>query len=426
MEVQQPLRTSVFVAQIGARRHYAVPRALAAAGLLERLHTDIALPMPFELPEQNAKLLPAPLRRLLARHAPGIPVTRISTSPFFAFSALWDRRPGEPEADRWTRRNARFGNLVVERGFGGAGAVYGFNGAALEVFRAARNRGLATILDQTAAPLRWNRRILSEELEKWPGWEVAPGDLDASGRLTQREEEEWRLADRIVCGSTFVRDALATCDGPAAKRCAVVPYPVGAPWVSHAPARERGGPGRKVRLLFVGTLQLRKGVQYLAAALQKLPAGLVEARLVGPTRLSHLAMRELERQFEIAGARPRSEMAKEYAWADIFVLPTLSEGSANVCHEAMSTGLPVITTPNAGSTVEHEKNGLIVSAGDAAGITEAIERLARDADLRHELGQEGSRRAAPAGLNDYAFALADVVAAATRSRRHEPEVPIPA
>jgi glycosyltransferase involved in cell wall biosynthesis len=426
MDVEPQSSASVLVAQIGARRHYAVPRALAAAGLLERLHTDIAFPlMLFGLSEQNAKILPASLKRLLGRQATGIPGARLSTSPLFAFSALWDRRQGEPDPDRWSRRNARFGELVVEQGFGAANAVYAFNGAALEIFAAARDQGLATILDQTAAPLRWNRRMLAEEMEKWQGWEDAPGDLDTSGLLMEREEEEWTMADKVVCGSPFVRDTLASCEGTA-PRCEVVPYPAAATWVSQTQLKERGTADQKVRVLFVGTLQLRKGVQYLAEALRQLPRANLEVRLVGPMRLGDRAMRELASHCEIVGPKPRSEMAKEYEWADLFVLPTLSEGSANVCHEAMSAGLPVITTPNAGSTVEHEKSGLIVHAGDAAALAEAIERLSSDANLRYVLGQGAVQRAAPAGLNDYGSALAEVIAEALLSRKYASKAAISA
>jgi glycosyltransferase involved in cell wall biosynthesis len=418
-------RASVFVAQIGARRHYAVPRALAAVGALERLYTDFA----FGLAPVNAlrrlPSLPRSVKGLLGRQVPDIPACLISTAPIFAASSLWDRRESETQSDRWARRNAHFGRLAAQRGFGQANAVYAFNGAALEIFQAARPLGLLTVLDQTAAPFRWNRLKLAEEQRKWPGWEDSPSDMDLGGRLMEREEAEWFLADRIVCGSVFVRETIGACCGPT-ERCCVLPYPVATPWTVGAALPDRSRRSGKVRLLFVGTLQLRKGIQYLAAALRRIPPQLIEARLVGPNRLTQEAIQCLCRDFQLAGARPRSEIAKEYAWADIFVLPTLSEGSANVCHEAMSAGLPIITTPNAGSMVEHEKSGLIVPAGDATALASAIERLACDAALRRMLGDGAYRRSTSADLNEYAAALADLVIAAWSSREHETENSIPA
>ena len=164
-----------------------------------------------------------------------------------------------------------------------------------------------------------------------------------------------------------------------------------------------------MRVLFVGTLQLRKGVQYLTEALRQLPSKFFEARFVGPNLLSDYVTRELSRDFELVGAVPRSEMSAHYQWADVFVLPTLSEGSANVCAEALAAGLPVITTPNAGSTVEHEMNGLIVPARDSSALASAIEGLVNDEGLRQALGRAVSGSASFESFEDYTEALSNIV-----------------
>ena len=311
--------------------------------------------------------------------------------------------------DRWAKRNSTFGNLVVRAGFRQADTIYAFNGAALEMFRAARNQGVRTILDQTAAPWRSIKRLLSEEIERWPGWEESPAELDVSGHLTAREEEEWTLADRIVCGSDFVASAMAKCHGPE-DRCTVAPYPM--PSVAtlgelHKPSRSELE--RPLRVLFVGTLQLRKGVQYLLEAKRRLGVVPIEFRLVGPSFLSGPIMSKLAREMELVGPAPRSEMANHYGWADVVVLPTLSEGSANVCYEAMAVGLPVITTPNAGSVIRDGKEGFIVPARDSANLADRLERLASQPILREELSRNALGRLSCLGLNRYAERLAEVV-----------------
>src|SRR5262249_10424348 len=153
--------------------------------------------------------------------------------------------------DYWARRNAGFARRVVEMGFGAANVVYAFNGAALEIFQAARERGLRTILDQSAAPWRWNARLLREEVERWPGWEDKPAEIDLSGKLSSREEAEWQLADRILCGSTFAAKALAE-SGGWSERCIIVPYPSRTSQLASAPVPNR--PRRHeepLRVLFV-------------------------------------------------------------------------------------------------------------------------------------------------------------------------------
>jgi glycosyltransferase involved in cell wall biosynthesis len=158
-------------------------------------------------------------------------------------------------------------------------------------------------------------------------------------------------------------------------------------------------------VLFVGTLQLRKGVQYLLDAARLLKGERIHIRLVGPSQLSREAMRTLSTEVEVTGPLPRSEIARQYAWADVLVLPTLSEGSANVCHEAMAAGVPVITTANAGSAVRHGDNGLIVPARDAVALAGAIAALAQDAAMRAAMAQTARAAARSDGIETYARRL---------------------
>ena len=78
---------------------------------------------------------------------------------------------------------------------------------------------------------------------------------------------------------------------------------------------------------------------------------------------------------------PRLQMAEQYAWADVFLLPSISEGSASVCYEALADGLPVITTPNAGSVVRDGVDGFIVPIRNAEAIVQKLELLARDREM---------------------------------------------
>lgn len=378
----------LLIAQLGARRNYAVPRALYRAGVLDTLVTDACADVP---PWRwLGKLVPEcrrgdRLRRLLGRSVPQVPPNCIAGLPLIALQGLQKPRRGERRTDYWARRNAAFCRAVLRRGFGNADTVYAFNGCALEVFRQAKQLGLRTILDQTAAPWRWNARLLREEIARWPGWEDRPVELDESGVLSDREDTEWELADVVVCGSHFCRSTLLE-SGLAAEKCHLLPPPVTAPRAI-SPALESGPQPGSVRVLFAGTLQLRKGLPYLYEAARRLRGKSIEFRLVGPSMLSDEANSRLAEYCDLRGAVPRSVMAEHYRWADILVLPTLSEGSANVCHEAMAAGLSVITTPAAGSMVRDRSNGLIVPVRDAGALAEAIGWMAGEPETRRRLGR---------------------------------------
>lgn len=411
----------VLVAQIGARRHYAVPRALHAVGMLDRLVTDITAHAGISrivasvVPEG---LRPPALRKLIGRRVEALPTDMIEHLPSFALSPWHRRRGGEAMTDFWARRNASFCRKVEARGLGGASTVYAFNGAALEIFEAARRRGIGTMLDQTAAAWRWNRIMLRSEAERWAGWEGEEDEIDLSGRLSEREEAEWRLADRIVCGSSFARDTLVEL-GADATRCSVVPYAghVARSRVGGLPdGSRRGAHDRPLRVLFVGTLQLRKGLPYLLAAVDLLPRSAFEIRLVGPPKLAPHAMHLLAQRTEVIGAVPRGEVDRHYDWADVMVLPTLSEGSANVCYEAMAAGLAVVTTPNAGSVITDGVDGLLVPARDAEALAAALARLEADRALLAAIAAEARVVSGHASLLDYAASLRALVPSCVRSR----------
>jgi glycosyltransferase involved in cell wall biosynthesis len=357
-------------------------------------------------------LLPQSLRRgllqsALQRRLPEVPQSQIQGLPWFALSAAWDLRRGETDTDRWARRNAAFCKRVVQLGFGKADTVYAYNGAALEIFQAARAQGLRTVLDQTAAPWRWNRDLLEEERRRWPGWEDEPAEIDRSGRMSEREEAEWALADRIICGSTFARDALVEVGGPL-DRCVVVPYE-GYRFPQAARDRKPRRTNDELRVLFVGTLQLRKGLPYLLEATKKFADPRVKVRLVGTSRLSSSALRELSKSCEIIGPVPRDQVATHYAWADVFVLPTLSEGSANVVYEAMAEGLAVVTTPNAGSVIHNGSNGIFVPMRDSATLAEVLSRLAESRDLPRRLGNAARQSSADFAMDSYFARLASAL-----------------
>jgi glycosyltransferase involved in cell wall biosynthesis len=83
-----------------------------------------------------------------------------------------------------------------------------------------------------------------------------------------------------------------------------------------------------------------------------------------------------------------------YRESDVFVFPTLLEGMPLVVLEAMACGLPVITTANGpGDIVRDGVDGFIVPARDADVISERLERLYRDPELRATMGRNASARA---------------------------------
>jgi glycosyltransferase involved in cell wall biosynthesis len=97
---------------------------------------------------------------------------------------------------------------------------------------------------------------------------------------------------------------------------------------------------------------------------------------------------------EFTGYRSPAELEGIYAASDIFVLSTHSEAFANVVLEAMSWGLPVVSTRVGGcpEVIDDGFNGLLVEPGDIPAMANAITRLLDDAELRRSFGARNRER----------------------------------
>jgi sugar transferase (PEP-CTERM/EpsH1 system associated) len=79
---------------------------------------------------------------------------------------------------------------------------------------------------------------------------------------------------------------------------------------------------------------------------------------------------------------------------DVFVLPSLSEGMSNTLLEAMASSLPTIATNVGGNPelIEDGSSGWLFQPGDVTGLTDRLERLIRDPNLRQALGESARKR----------------------------------
>jgi glycosyltransferase involved in cell wall biosynthesis len=187
-----------------------------------------------------------------------------------------------------------------------------------------------------------------------------------------------------VTASPFVIDGIRRCGGPVHK-CALVPYGVDtgrfAPAAGDVP-RSATGP---LRVLFAGAVGLWKGVPYLLEALRQLCPDEVEGRFAGRVALAPEKLVPYGDVATFLGPVPRPQMPALYRWADVLVLPSLSEGSATVVYEALAAGVYVITTANAGSVLSGASAfGEIVPIRDAGAIAAALRR-------RRDVGPGGWR-----------------------------------
>lgn len=147
--------------------------------------------------------------------------------------------------------------------------------------------------------------------------------------------------------------------------------------------------------LYVGRLDPRKGIKFLINAAKMLEKKRdLKLILVGDgpeynklqTMVTYLNLKE---RIVLTGKIPLPLLQRYYQAADVFIAPSLYEGMPTTVLEAMSSGLPVISTliPSIASIVENGKNGFLTIPGDSRKLAKVIEQAMDDRDSLISLGK---------------------------------------
>jgi glycosyltransferase involved in cell wall biosynthesis len=250
-----------------------------------------------------------------------------------------------------------------------------------------------------------------EERDLWPDWAELTPVLQIDRTEFARKNEEIELANVIVAPSRFVERTLRQ-RFPSLPTVEVVPF--GAPHADPLTAAEldRSAAGA-LRALYVGALDLRKGIPYLFEALRR-AGGAVTQTVVGRARAPCAALTSALGRGRWLPSVPRSEVLHLMRDSDVFVFPTLFEGMALVVLEAMSQGCVVITTANSGAEdlIRDGETGFLVPVRSADAIVEVLERLDQDRGLLRRVRQNAQARAMTQSWERYRGELRRIASAA--------------
>jgi glycosyltransferase involved in cell wall biosynthesis len=374
----------ILVTQHGARRYYAVPRMLEQAGVLEALYTDSTVYS--RLGRMARWLHPRPggrMARLVNRVPHGVSRDKVfSTDAVFWFEMTRARRGRTAVEDyeyaHWctvlSRRMAAWGVRKAD-------TLYNMYCENLVFVEQAKAQGLRIMTDVYMNPQ--TRRIVAEECRRFPRWaEVfqARRGIDAVPQVCI--EKMLALSDVLICPSQWVIDGLSDYPAFDPAKVALVPNACSLDYGGRRNCPIRG------RVLFAGVDALGKGLPYLGqAAIQLRARGRDYEFRVAGVEDRRVWRDALCRELHFLGRLPLPEMKEEFLTADIFVLPTLSEGFAGVCMQAMAAGLPVVTTRCAGTQIRSGVDGVIVPERDATALAEAIDACIQRRSFRQDLAE---------------------------------------
>jgi glycosyltransferase involved in cell wall biosynthesis len=400
-------RPRYLVAQVGPRLAYAVPAVLDRAGLLEGLYTDICVNLSAGqvLGTLGRWCKADVLRRLHGREIPHDILPKTRSFPFAALRYEVERRVAGlnacAQARALTSFTDRIGRSMVRAGFGEATHLYTMLGDVTPLLEAARSKGITTVTEIYI--VLSGELIVSAERKRYPGFEDDPPESvvqDAFAWLRKMIE----LSDFFVVPSKAVRLDLANHFGVDVSRCFLVPYAAADAWYKLQNTPTVG------RILYVGSANLRKGIHTLgeASLLVDRPS-CYEFRVAGDAS-SQVRSHPLCRNLNFLGRVARIDVCTEYRQADIFVLPSLVEGSAAATYEALAAGVPVITTEQAGSVVRNGEDGFIVPASDPHTLAQRILQLVGDRPLRTRMAASARERAKEFTWHEYEKRLVTALA----------------
>lgn len=257
--------------------------------------------------------------------------------------------------------NHFFGELV-RRNLPSCKIYHTWMGISPEAVLKAKKNGATLILEGANSHHMNVAKIMNEEYRK-----VGMTENLIDLKQVKKDSEIYKLFDYIMCPSDFVYDSFLE-QGFNKKQLIKMPY-----GVDSKNFQVKKKTDNKFRVVFVGSIQLRKGLRYLLQAWEELKLKNAELLIVGrvwPDMRDIVDKYSDDKTIKFVGFN--SDPQKFLEISDVFVSPSLEEGSALTCYEAMAYSLPLIATYNTGAIVRDKKDGFITPAGSVRHLKEKV------------------------------------------------------
>jgi glycosyltransferase involved in cell wall biosynthesis len=412
--------------QIGAREHYAVPRVLQSEGKLESLYTD------FWADDFWRYLGRFPgMQALSTRHHADLRAARVIGFHLGTLkSKFLETVHGMNPYEGFVAMGRAFGtsvrsSLMKKRGVNWEETIFfGYDTGFLEPARWVKSMGgKAVVCQMDPSRSEMDLVIQEEELMQNPRMK----NCMVPESYFRRREAEWSESDLVIVNSLWSKRGLVS-QGVKDEKIAVVPLayetsrgsmeiglPKAAPQWRPVNERRRSSanesvfaPKQPLRVLFLGQVIPRKGIRYLIEAATIMHCEPVHFDVVGPIGIPDEIISSAPHNMTFHGPVSRNRTEECYESADLFVLPTLSDGFGLTQLEAMSRGLPVITTQHCGDVVTPGEDGMIVPPRSAEAIVAVLRLLMHRPDLVATMSKKALRKARCFSLDRLAMNLRDI------------------
>ncbi len=394
LKKESAMKDSVIISTGHARLHlfYAAIGA-QEAGLLHSMLTSFYLRRKWlPLAERMAKLSKRPVwRRLLLWRDDGLSeqnVISLGSTEVVSRLCMIARVKAPFESVRfWLEKmdSLYYGRMANRHIRAPVKLIHSRSGFSRAIIPHAHKIGARVLLEQSIAHPLFARGIMEEEYEKWG----VPDKHRVYAYPEKEMERDIECSDYILTNSDFCANTIRSyIKNPKAIRVVYTGVDVS----NFSPSVTKNDD--EFTILFVGAINIRKGVAYAIKAFRKLRLSNAKLLIVGGRSIDAPPIfDECRDRVKYVPHIPYSEVPKIMANASVFVFPSLVEGSARVVGEAMASGLSCIVTPNAGSIIQDGVEGFIVPPKDVDALAEKILCLYKNRDLVVEMGRAARKSA---------------------------------
>jgi glycosyltransferase involved in cell wall biosynthesis len=253
--------------------------------------------------------------------------------------------------------------------------------AALETIKAARRLGIPTVLERPNAHTRFCYEVVAAEHRRI-GIQTPHGDYKPSDAVLAREEAEFEACDFLLCASEFAAQSFLDRGFPEER---ILRHRYGFDETKYFPATALREPGKKFTAIFVGVDAVRKGLHFATEAWFSSPASKNDR---GTFFIAGELTEEYKRRFKtelshssIVQLGHRHDVPLLMQAADVLLMPSIEEGFALVCAEAIGAGCVPLASTACTEMCRHMDNALVHNVGDVASLRQQITEVFGNPEL---------------------------------------------
>ena len=267
--------------------------------------------------------------------------------------------------------------------------LIGWSSFSLKSFQLGKNNKCLKILERGSTHIDFQTNIMKEEYLINNLTPNLP-----SKYIIDKEKMEYQLADHIMVPTEFARQTFLIRGFPEKK---IIKIPYGVDLKEFQKKKSNKKKGLLFRIIYTGTLSIRKGVLYLLKSFEELNLKNSQLLMIGNVD-SEIKLKinkyRSNKKIVFKKSISQSKLSEQYSSSNVFITCSIEEGLSMVQLQAMSCGLPIICTPNSGGDeiVDNGIDGFILPIRDIKELKKKILYLYNNQSICFEMGMRAQKK----------------------------------